>query len=86
MIIKENAKARKILANNLIYFRLDKGWSQEDFADKLGTTPTYVSTLENAKRNTRIDYIGHLADTLEVSLEQLFIDRPSVKNHRIPRR
>ena len=78
MIIKsknyyEN-QSRKILANNIIYFRIRKNWSQEDFADELGTTPTYVSSLENAKRNARIDYIGHIADTLGVSLEQLFAE------------
>ena len=65
--------ARKILSNNIVYFRIKKNWSQEDFADELGTTPTYVSGLENAKRNTRIDYIGHIADTLGVSIEDLFI-------------
>lgn len=86
MIIKSHNKARKILANNIIFFRLKKGWSQEDFAYELGTTPTYVSNLENAKRNTRIDYIEHIADTLGVTLEQIFVDRPPVDNHRIPRR
>lgn len=86
MLIKYNKNARKILANNITYFRLKKNWSQEDFADELGTTPTYVSNLENAKRNARIDYIGHIADTFGVSLEQLFIERPKVNNHRIPRR
>lgn len=86
MIIKSRNKARKILANNIVFFRLKKGWSQEDFADKLGTTPIYVSNLENAKRNTRIDYVEHIADTLGVTLEQIFVDRPPVDNHRIPRR
>ena len=86
MFIKFKNQARKILANNIIYFRLKKNWSQEDFAVELGTTPTYVSNLENAKRNVRIDYIGHIADTFGISLEQLFIERPIVKNHRIPRR
>lgn len=86
MIIKYENQARKILANNIIYFRLKKNWSQEDFADELGTTPTYVSNLENARRNTRIDYIGHIADTLGVSLDNLFTERPKVTNHRIPRR
>ena len=45
-----------------------------------------MSNLENARRNTRIDYIGHIADTLGVSLEQLFAERPKVENNRIPRR
>ena len=85
-VIKYENQARKILANNIIYFRLKKNWSQENFADELGTTTTYVSNLENARRNARIDYIGHIADTLGVSIEQLFIDRPPIENHRIPRR
>lgn len=86
LVKKYKNQARKILANNIIYFRLMRNWSQEDFADELGTTPTYVSNLENAKRNTKIDYIGHIADTLGVSPEQLLVERPTVENHRIPRR
>lgn len=88
MIIKSKYKdrARKILANNIVYFRIKKNWSQEDFAEELGTTTTYVSNLENARRNVRIDYIGHIADTLGIPLEQLSIERDSVENHRIPRR
>lgn len=86
MAIKLKSNARKILANNIVYYRLEKGWSQEDFADKLGTTPTYVSNLENAKRNTRIDYIDHIATVLDVELFQLFVKRENIENRRIPRR
>ncbi len=86
MTIKLKSSARNILANNIVYYRLQNGWSQEDFADKLGTTPTYVSNLENAKRNTRIDYIDHIATTLNVELFQLFEKRKNIENRRIPRR
>ena len=63
----------------------------EKIAEKFATEGynlviNYVSNIENAKRNTRIDYIGHIADTLGVSLEQLFVERTPVVNHRIPRR
>lgn len=86
MIITKISNARKILANNIVFFRLKNGWSQEDFAEILKTTPTYVSGLENAKRNTRIDYVDQIANALNVSVEQLFIERPIVNNHRKPRR
>ena len=86
MIITKISKSRKIWANNIVYFRLKNGWSQEDFAEILKTTPTYVSGLENAKRNTRIDYVDQIANALNVSVEQLFIERPIVNNHRKPRR
>ena len=85
-MIKGKRNARKILANNIVYYRLNKGWSQEDLAESLGTTPTYVSNLENAKRNTRIDYIDLIADTLGVRVNELFIERQEVVKHRIPRR
>lgn len=78
-------RSRKILANNIVYFRLKLNWSQEDLAEELGITPTYVSNLENAKRNMRVDYIGHIANTLKVSVQDLFIEREEVKNHRKPR-
>ena len=86
MIIIKSSNARSILANNIVYFRLKKGWSQEDFADRLGTTPTYVSNLENAKRNTRIDYIDHIAKILNVELFQLFEIRENIENRRISKR
>ena len=85
-MFRKISKSRKILANNIVYFRLKNGWSQEDFAEILKTTPTYVSGLENAKRNTRIDYVDQIANALNVSVEQLFIERPIVNNHRKPRR
>lgn len=80
MAIKLESNARKILANNIVYYRLEKGWSQEDFADKLGTTPTYVSNLENAKRNTRIDISITSVTVLDVELFQLFVKRENIEN------
>ena len=84
MNYKENT--RKILANNIKYFRLKKNLSQEEFAELLGTTPVYLSTLENAKRNIRTDYIGHIADTLEVNVKELFVERTKVINTRRPKK
>ena len=78
--------ARKILANNITYFRKLRNWSQEEFADKLGTTSKYLSYIENAKKNIRIDTMGNIADTLGISIEQLLIERDIVNSHRIPRR
>lgn len=79
-------KLRINLANNIVYYRLEKGWSQEDLAEKLGTTTTYLSSLENAKRNTSIDYIEHLSKTLGIQAFQLLEMRKPIENHRIPRR
>ena len=34
----------------------------------------------------RVDYIGHIADTLGVAVNDLFVQRPKVINTRVPRR
>ena len=81
-----NRNARRILANNIVYYRLKNGWSQEVFAEKLKTTTTYLSSLENAKRNTTIDYIEHLSNILNIKVSQLLEFREPIKNHRILRK
>lgn len=76
-------KTRNILANNIVYFRLKNGWSQEEFAYRLGSSSQYVSTMENAKRNISSDYIDHLASVFKIEPHELLIDRPILKNRRI---
>ena len=84
--MKKQLKSRKLLANNIKYYRLKKGLSQEELAELLETTPVYLSSLENAKRNIRLDYIEHIANTLEVNIKDLFIEREIVENKKRPRR
>lgn len=74
--------SRKILANNIKYYRLKKGLSQEELAELLETTPVYLSSLENAKRNIRLDYIEYIANTLEINIKDLFIERKTVNKKR----
>jgi transcriptional regulator with XRE-family HTH domain len=52
-------------------FRLEKGWSQEEFAHQADIHRTYVSDLERAARNPSIDIIERLAKTLGVRAGQL---------------
>ena len=84
--MKYQKKARIILANNIKYYRLKKGLSQEDLAELLETTPVYLSSLENAKRNIRLDYIEHIANILELNIKELFIERENVEKKKRPRR
>lgn len=86
MIIKNlnnSNQSRKLLANNITYYRMRNGWTQEDLAEKLGTNSVYVSNLENCKKNVRIDYIDKLANVFGVKTEQLFSVRENITNHRI---
>ena len=88
-MVKEVAKistnARTILANNIVYFRVKNNWSQEHFAELLGTSSGYVSEMENAKRNISIDYIDHLANIFKIEPHELLLNSLTVRKRRIPR-
>lgn len=79
-------KTRKILANNIVFFRIQYGWSQDILAEKLGTSSSYVSEMENAKRNISTDYIDHIANTFNIESHELLISRDPVINRKIPRK
>lgn len=58
---------RQRLAKNLRSLRLQKGWSQEAFADEAGIHRTYVSDLERGERNPTITVVNKLATALGVT-------------------
>ena len=58
---------RKRLAENLRRLRQERGWSQEEFADRAGIHRTYVSDLERRARNPTITIVERLARALKVT-------------------
>lgn len=52
--------------------RKQRGWSQEEFADKAGLHRTYIGSVERGEQNVSIDNIEKLAKTLGVSIDNLF--------------
>lgn len=62
---------RQRLASNLRRLRSEKGWSQEEFADRAEIHRTYVSDIERARRNPTITVVEKLAAPLNVSASEL---------------
>ena len=62
---------RKILARNVKALRREKGFSQEEFAERAGIDRTYVSHIERCIHAATIDVIGQMALALEVDPEVL---------------
>jgi transcriptional regulator with XRE-family HTH domain len=62
---------RQRLAKNLRRLRTEKGWSQEEFADRAGIHRTYVSDIERGARNPTITIVEKLAAPLGVSASAL---------------
>jgi transcriptional regulator with XRE-family HTH domain len=52
--------------------RTDRGWSQEELADRAGLDRTYVGAIERGEQNLSLVNIEKLATTLGVSLAELF--------------
>ena len=60
--------------------RNDRGWSQEELADRAGLHRTYIGSVERGEQNLSLVNIERLAATLGVSLAELFApfaDKPA---------
>jgi len=62
---------RARLGANVRRLRVEKGWSQEDYADRAGIHRTYVSDIERSRRNPTITIVEKLAKALKVSASAL---------------
>ena len=56
---------------NVKIARLKKGWTQEQFAEKLGKHLTHVGRIETGKMNMSLGKILELADSLDIDINKL---------------
>lgn len=52
------------IRSELIRLRLEKGLSQKELADIIGTKQSAISRIENANCNPTIDFLAKVADAL----------------------
>ena len=67
-----SASLRKRFGERVRALRKKKGWTQVEMADYLGLDRSYVSQIENGKRNITLDTLDIMARGLGVSLSKLF--------------
>lgn len=82
---------RKIIGQNIRYYRLSADLSQEGLADKIGVDRAYISGLEVGARNPTILTLWSVAQALEVKTSQLLDEEqnkniPEPKRKRAPKR
>lgn len=68
----ETGQARRLLAQNLVRLRLERGMSQENFADACGLHRTFIGHVERRMRNASIDNVERMAQALGVPLAEMF--------------
>ena len=59
------------LGQNVRRLREEKGWSQEDYADRAGIHRTYVSDIERGARNPTITVVEKLAKPFAITAGSL---------------
>lgn len=65
-----------IFAKRLRQARQEKGYSQEELADRSGLHRTYVGSVERSERNISIDNMERLAIALEIDTIELLRAEP----------
>lgn len=64
----------EVLAINIKKYRLIKGMSQEQLAEKAGLHRTYISAVERNVRNISVLNVGVIAKALDIKPYKLFCE------------
>jgi transcriptional regulator with XRE-family HTH domain len=62
-----------IAGQNLKYLRKLRGWTQEEFANKLGIKRSLIGAYEEERADPRLDVLEILADIFKLSLDELLL-------------
>jgi len=62
--------------------RIDSGELLKDMAEKLGVTSSYLSAVENGKRNVPQSWISKIADNYEITSDQFRELKEAVEKSR----
>ena len=60
------------LGERLRAYRTQRGWSQEEMAERADLHTTYIGQLERGEKNATIESISKVAAALDISLPKLF--------------
>jgi transcriptional regulator with XRE-family HTH domain len=71
------------LGKRIAELRLTRGMSQGALAEKIRSTPQWISQLERGTRSPTVHTLCKIANALDVSLADLFVaPRPSTRTGR----
>lgn len=75
----------KLIGERLRAYRNQKGWSQEEMAERAGFHPTYIGQLERGEKNATVESISRVSNALGIPLSVLFENiSPQPKQRDIP--
>lgn len=65
----------KVFGKNIKTFRLQKGLSQEKFAELCNLHRTYISDIECFQRNISLENVQKIADALDIEAYKLLMEK-----------
>lgn len=70
-----NDERYRQIAKRIVHYRIRKGLSQDELADKIGISKSYLSKIEapNSTKAFSLDVLFAIADGLEVDVIKLFM-------------
>jgi transcriptional regulator with XRE-family HTH domain len=69
------ADLKETVAINVRRLRQERGWTQEDLADRVGLSARYVGQIERARASMTITVLGRIANAFDVEAAKL-VTRP----------
>ena len=62
------------MKNNIAELRKQKGISQKELAESIGITNWWLNHIESGKRNPSLVLAKNIAEKLNVSIKDIFLD------------
>jgi transcriptional regulator with XRE-family HTH domain len=72
MKTKSNSPILRKFAQKVRRFRVKKGWTQSELADRAGVHRTYIGSIERYERNVSLSNIERIAKALNINIKELF--------------
>ncbi len=64
----------KDIGKNIQYFRKKRGYTQEQFAEKIGLSTNHYSSLERGRYNIKLELLVTILNELDCSADEIFCD------------
>jgi transcriptional regulator with XRE-family HTH domain len=65
------ADLKEIVAINVRQLRHEKGWTQEELADRVGLSARYIGQVERSQASMTVTVLGRMAEALKVEAGEL---------------
>jgi len=69
--MRSNAKLTQTICKRIKKYRSDRGFTQEDLAEKVGVSRVYIGYVEQGRNTPSLEILEKIARSLKVSLSDL---------------